>query len=255
MAARARVLLPRPPRLGQTRAGARGRLAVPTQGARAQRTPSCKNRAPSQPLTRAHASGYATPCTATPPPTPCLATRAEPQPPPHAGMLQSIGGPRPRRASSSLQREKQREPMKAGFPPAARRALKGEGCEDLMTACLSLETQAPFFCAGVPHSKKTTPDKRSLRTRTTASVNCSQPCCWWEFGLCARTVRQVLSSSTPCFAQCVRQPCGGRVLGAPGGVSAGSCETSVNMFRSDGGSGDTPGFTEKAKPCAWPTSW
>ena len=59
-------------------------------------------------------------------------------------------------------------------------ADRGLGCGALRIRCLGLLSIAAFFCAGLPHSIYTIGLSCILTALITASVNCSQPCPWWE---------------------------------------------------------------------------
>lgn len=66
------------------------------------------------------------------------------------------------------------------------------------------------------------------RCPITSDVNLSHPFFACEAGAWALTVRTALSSSTPCAAQCSRDPCAGV-------AQAQSSLSSLNMLRSDEG--------------------
>ena len=86
-------------------------------------------------------------------------------------------------------------------------ALNGLGCTLVSIQCRCLSTFATRLCAGLPHARKTTPCVRCLATMSMHfCVNFSQPLLACELASWARTVRQVLSRSTPRSAQGVNRP-------------------------------------------------
>mmetsp|Transcript_11363 Transcript_11363/g.34434 ORF Transcript_11363/g.34434 Transcript_11363/m.34434 type:complete len:377 (-) Transcript_11363:1145-2275(-) len=162
------------------------------------------------------------------------------------GISQLIGSPPPC-SRKALAWEKHLLPMKAGHVFVGLVAESGDGCDVLMMWCRATSMRLALVCAGLPQRRKTTPSRSSLTFRMTASVKDSQPRLWCELALALRTVRQVLSSSTPCDAQCSRFPWFG--VRAP--VSA---RSSLNMLRRDGGFWMLPS-TLKDSPCACPGWW
>eukprot|EP00695_Tsukubamonas_globosa_P001674 TRINITY_DN2730_c0_g1_i1.p1 TRINITY_DN2730_c0_g1~~TRINITY_DN2730_c0_g1_i1.p1 ORF type:complete len:114 (+),score=7.55 TRINITY_DN2730_c0_g1_i1:29-343(+) len=74
-------------------------------------------------------------------------------------------GERPWATKSSLHLEKCLDP---NHP---REAESGDGWTEVSTWCFFLSIRAPLSCAGLPQSRKTTPDFSALILATTASVN------------------------------------------------------------------------------------
>lgn len=75
-----------------------------------------------------------------------------------------------------------------------------------------------------------------------ASVKVSQPFCWCDPAVLARTVKVALSRRMPCLDQLSRLP-------VVGGLTLRSVAISLYIFWSDGGSA-TPSLTEKHRPLA-----
>lgn len=126
-------------------------------------------------------------------------------------------------------------------------ADSGDGWADSSIRCLLVSMSGFLLRASLPQSIKTKWSEFALRYLMMFSVNISQPWPRWLPALWASTVRVLLSSNTPCFAQRVRSPELG--MGAP--VSA---LISLKILRSDGGIAMSE-WTEKARPFAWPGPW
>ena len=86
------------------------------------------------------------------------------------------------------------------------RADWGEGCDDSMTVCSDSSMSAFFRRAWSPQSMNTTGLSLSFTTRITSSVNASHPFFWCDAATRSRTVKVVLSSSTPLLAHASRFP-------------------------------------------------
>lgn len=143
----------------------------------------------------------------------------------------------------------------------------GDGCGPSNTRCFFRLICAPFFCANLPHSMKTTFSVFSFTVAMIASVYSSQPCALWLLGRCASTVNTAFKRRTPfvqekesrfflvynfyiylpCSAQCVKSPDVGWKCGY-------ERRTTEKTFFNDGGT-LIPGATEKHKPLAWLLSW
>jgi hypothetical protein len=87
-----------------------------------------------------------------------------------------------------------------GPPMRARRRRDADG-----TNC---GTFCAFLRAWLPHRMNTLGSSRAATAATAASVIASQPRPAWLPARPASTVSELLSSSTPCRAQCSRLPCG-----------------------------------------------
>jgi hypothetical protein len=161
------------------------------------------------------------------------------QDPYRSSSRQSIA-PRPASSKAALAWEKGLLPKNPFL------AERGEGWAAVSTVWRSASIRSILSWAYLPQSKNTTGSSCSLTARITSSVNTSQPLPLCEAALCARTVSTALSRNTPWSAHAVRQPWLG--MGHPR-----SFFNSLKMFFSEGG-GLTPGFTEKHKPWAWPSS-
>ena len=155
-------------------------------------------------------------------------------------FYQFIGG-LPHFLSCSLQR------LKHLLPKNPLCAESGDGCADSITRCLEVSMSSFLLRASRPQRIKTKWSEFAFRYSIMCFVKVSQPCPRWLPAWCASTVRVLFSRRTPCFVQRVRSPEFG--IGAPT-----SSWISLKILRSDGGI-VTPGWTEKARPLAWPGPW
>ncbi len=125
-------------------------------------------------------------------------------------------------------------------------ADSGLGWGAMSTLCLEEFIRARLSAAFFPQSRNITGVCFSFKIEIILSVNCSQPFDLWELGSPSRTVRTVLSNSTPREHHSLRSPC-------DGGTNPTSLVSSLYILRSDFGS--VRAKDEKANPCACPGRW